>query len=67
MPPMPPMPPIPDGGADPDDDNDVEIECQRCGYVWMYSGSSWYATCPRCQRKTPSPYNPDYEAEDDEE
>lgn len=57
---------LPDGGTDKDDDNEgVQIECQNCGYVWIYSGQMWNATCPRCNRKTPTPYNPDYE--DDEE
>lgn len=27
-----------------------ELVCKRCGYKWMYGGSSdWYASCPRCR------------------
>ena len=57
---------IPDGGEVEDsDDEGVEVECENCGYVWIYKGEMWKATCPRCGRKTPTPHDPDYE--DDEE
>ena len=31
----------------------VLVRCRYCGYTWCYRGSSDYATCPRCARKTP--------------
>ena len=46
------------------DDADTEVECQNCGYVWMYSGEMWHATCPRCGRKTKTPYHEDFDAGD---
>jgi len=42
-----------------DEDNGVEVECEHCGYVWVYSGKMWTATCPRCNRKTPTGLKPD--------
>lgn len=31
----------------------IWVECKHCGYRWQYTGSSNYATCPRCGGKTP--------------
>jgi len=45
--------------SDADGDDDTEVECQNCGYVWMYSGELWNATCPRCNRKTKTPFHED--------
>jgi uncharacterized OB-fold protein len=39
----------------------VEVECQNCGYVWVYSGEMWQTTCPRCNRKTPTGLAPEDE------
>lgn len=30
--------------------NKKEVVC-KCGYSWLYSGISYYATCPRCYTK----------------
>ena len=28
------------------------VECNHCGYVWIYKGNNpYWATCPRCLRK----------------
>lgn len=29
----------------------VQITCNYCGYTWIYTGKSKYATCPNCTRK----------------
>jgi len=46
-----------DGGEDGSNGTDTEVECQNCGYIWMYSGEMWNATCPRCGRKTRTPFH----------
>ena len=50
-----------DENADETDDgpDGVELVCQHCGYVWVYTGEMWKATCPRCGKKTPSGLKPD--------
>lgn len=30
----------------------MKIKCTFCGYEWDYNGAMYYATCPRCQKKT---------------
>jgi len=47
-----------------EDEEDVEVECQNCGYIWEYSGEMWTATCPRCNRKTMTPYHQDFDEDD---
>ena len=39
----------------------VEVECEKCGYEWTYTGEMWNTTCPRCNRKTPTGLAPDDE------
>lgn len=46
-----------------DGDEGIEVECEHCGYTWVYKGEMWTATCPRCNAKTESGLRP----EDDEE
>lgn len=58
--------PMTDSGTEPEDDSGTEVQCTNCGYVWIYTGTAWRATCPNCNRKTITPFDPDYEAEDDE-
>jgi len=26
-----------------------ELECDKCGYEWEYTGEMHWATCPRCK------------------
>lgn len=30
-----------------------QLRCQKCGYVWEYTGSLQKATCPSCSAKVP--------------
>lgn len=39
-----------------EDESGVEVECEHCGYSWVYTGQMWKATCPNCGRKTQTPY-----------
>lgn len=41
------------------DDAGTEVECEKCGYVWTYSGQMFRATCPRCSHNTPTGLGPD--------
>ena len=27
----------------------TEVECDKCGYGWTYTGDLAYATCPSCR------------------
>lgn len=29
----------------------MKIRCKKCGHVWEYKGSAYYATCPNCHTK----------------
>ena len=42
-----------------DADPGVEVECEKCGYEWTYTGQMWRATCPRCAHNTPTGLAPD--------
>lgn len=42
-----------------DSDDGTPIECDRCGYEWIYSGQMWRATCPNCGHKMPTGLKPD--------
>jgi uncharacterized C2H2 Zn-finger protein len=30
---------------------ETKVKCDRCGYVWVYRGGMFFATCPRCYKK----------------
>ena len=32
----------------------MTLECDHCGYEWDYTGDLEMATCPSCNRKTPT-------------
>ena len=32
-------------------DNGIVIECEYCGYTWVYKGDMQMATCPSCSNK----------------
>lgn len=34
-------------------DGATGVECDKCGYVWDYSGQLARATCPSCGHKVP--------------
>jgi rubrerythrin len=41
------------------EDAGTELTCEHCGYEWTYNGDLWQATCPRCNKKTPTGLKPD--------
>jgi len=41
------------------EDEGTELTCKHCGYEWTYDGDLWQATCPRCNKKTPTGLKPD--------
>ncbi len=53
--------------SEPEEDDNVVVECRNCGYTWEYTSNMWKATCPNCGRKTPTPYDPDYSEGDEED
>ncbi|WP_226005027.1 hypothetical protein [Natrinema salinisoli] len=44
----------------------VDIECEKCGYEWDYTGELMTTTCPRCNLKTPTPLDEEVESNADE-
>lgn len=29
----------------------MKLKCKRCGYIWDYKGTHFWASCPRCMLK----------------
>ena len=52
-------------GRSDDDEDTVEMRCQKCGYKWEYSGELWNTTCPRCNNKTKTPLHPEEDGPED--
>jgi len=39
--------------------NMTKTKCIRCKYQWDYTGTSWFAKCPRCRQLQKTALHPD--------